>query len=151
MPTSTRFGLREFMAFNIKTRYALALRDHVLARPPGHRNAITGFWVAGLKRVQSEPIVRIAFLDTHQFVLEADIDVPGTHVMIPGRIEEYLDHERLKHQATELLNPEMRLQMRLCVQRCIDAGRIVVAFRNARAIDGDMDNNGRNPIWYTNG
>lgn len=135
----------KFMALNIKTQYALAIRDHVLALPPGHRNGITGFWVAALNRVQSETIIRIAFMNDHRFVMEADIDPRGTHVMVRERIEEYLDHERLKRRDHPLPDAEM-LQK---VQNCTNGRRIVVAFRNARAFDRDIHYVGRNPIWYT--
>lgn len=133
------------MALNIKTQYALAIRDHVLALPPGHRNGITGFWVAALNRAQNEAILRIALLNAHGFVLEADIDPEGTHVMVPEPIEEYLDHERLKRRDHPLPDAEMRQT----VENCIRGGRIVVTFRNARAFDGDPHHVGRNPIWYT--
>jgi len=133
------------VTFNVKSRYALAVRNHVIALPAGHRHGITGFWAASAWRVQNERLVRIAYLHDRRFVLEAEIDAEGTHVMVQGRFDEYIAHEVVKRADERLPVVELRRE----IQNCIDRGRIIVAFRNARAIDGDIEYSGRNPVWYS--
>lgn len=135
------------MAFNVKSHYALAVCRSVLSKPVGERNGITGFWKASLARVQDELVVRVAYLPDRRFVFEADIDADATHIMVSSRIDEYIEHECLKRSLSHSVLPldAIRKEMREAVEH----GRIVVAFRNARAFQGDIDHTARNPVWYT--
>jgi hypothetical protein len=89
----------------------------------------------------------MAYLPDRRFVLEADIDADATHVMVSSRIDEYIEHECLKRSQTHSLLPldAIRKEMREAVAH----ERIVVAFRNARAFQGDIEHPTRNPVWYT--
>ncbi len=84
------------MSFNVKSRLADAVVEAALSKPPGQRHGSTGFWKASLKRVLEHRHIRIATLHGHRFLLIAEIDKEKTHVMVPDRLEEYLEHERLK-------------------------------------------------------
>lgn len=135
------------MTFNIKSRFALAVSENALARPIGRRHGTTGFWVASLRRVQNERLVRMAYMPEHRFVFEAEIDADLTHVMTLTRIDEYIEHEYLKRlNSKEVLSSD---GVRNEIVRCIEQGRIVVAFRNAHAFDGATEHTGQNPVWYT--
>ncbi len=135
------------MPFNVKSHYALAVCKNVLSKPGGNRDGITGFWKASLHRVQNELVVRVAYLPDRRFVFEADIDADATHIMVSSRIDEYIEHECLKRSQTHSVLPldAIRQEMR----EAIAQGRIVVAFRNAHAFQGNIEHTGRNPIWYT--
>ena len=135
------------MPFNLKTRFGVTLRDVVLSKPSGQRNGVTGFWIASLNRVQDEQCVRIADLLERRYVLEGDIDAAATHAMVPARIDEYIAHEMLKRSRdTERVSMDwLKAQM----DRCIEQGRLVVAFKNARPIDGPIEHSGQNPVWYS--
>jgi hypothetical protein len=135
------------VTFNVKTRFALTLRDTVLSKPPGQRNAVTGFWVASLARVQDEQLVRIAYLPDSRFVLEADIDPAVTHLMVRDRMDEYIAHELLKRSRET--SPVSMDWVKSELEKCIDRRRVVVGFRNARPIDGPIENHGQNPVWYS--
>jgi hypothetical protein len=134
------------MSFNVKSRLADAVVEAALARPPGARHGFTGYWVASLRRVLDERVLRIATLNGHHFLLEAQIDPDATHVMRPDRMEEYVEHELLKHSKdkTALSIAAARARMK----ECITQGRIVVAFKNARPLAGPISSTGRNPVWY---
>jgi hypothetical protein len=132
------------MAFNVKSKYALLVRDEVLKKPPGKRNGFTGFWVASLKHIEKETTVRIAYMPKGLFVLEADIDHSNTRRMQEKDLDVYVRHENLKQKGKY---PREKLEK--IVRRCIRDGRIVIAFRNARSIVKDMNHSGRNPVWYT--
>lgn len=135
------------MAFNVKSQWARTVARHVLSKPAGNRDGISGFWVSSVPRIQNERIFRMAYLDDRRFVFEAEIDAGGTHVMQQSRFDEYLEHELLKR--SQSYHPMELAQLRRDIQDCINRGRIVVAFRNARAFAGDAGDTGRNPIWYT--
>jgi hypothetical protein len=123
----------------------LALAGHILSRP--NRDGISGFWRASLSRVQNERIYRLAYISERRFVLEADIDSEHTHVMVPDRFDEYIEHALLKRSH----NPRLvdLDALRRAIRKYINQGRIIVALRNARPIYGDAGDTGRNPIWYT--
>lgn len=134
------------MSFNVKSWLADAVVDAVLAKPSGSRHGITGFWLASLNRVLNERILRIGTLNGHHFLLAAEIDTIATHVMDPKRFDEYVEHEILKHSKDK---DSLSIQAaRTHVEECIEKGRIVVAFRNARAFTGGFKSNGRNSVWY---
>ncbi|PYS20755.1 MAG: hypothetical protein DMF72_20075 [Acidobacteria bacterium] len=135
------------MAFNVKSIWTSTVARNVLSKPAGMRHGMTGFWVASVPRIQKERIVRMAYLPNRRFVLEAEIDAGGTHVMAQSRFDEYLEYELLKRSQGG--HPLPVAQLRNDIQTCINRGRIVVAFRNARAYSGNADESGRNPIWYT--
>ena len=135
------------MAFNVKSNYALTVCESILSKPPANRHGITGFWIAALRRVQDERLVRLAYMPEHRFVLEADIDAAGTHVMVRSRLDEYIEHELLKRSRES--EPQSMDNIRAVLQRCIDQRRLVVAFRNARPLDGDINHAGQNPVWYS--
>jgi hypothetical protein len=134
------------VSFNVKSRLVEAVVDSVLAKPSGSRHGITGFWVASLDRVRHERILRIGTLHGRHFLLAAEIDPIATHVMDPKRFDEYVEHEMLKHSNDK--DPFSIEAARAHVQECVEKGRIVVAFRNARAFTEEFKNNGRNSIWY---
>jgi hypothetical protein len=135
------------MAFNVKTKWGETIRRHVLSLPPRERSLCTGFWLAALDRVKSERLLRIADMNTHRFVLEADIDPDETHSMHPDRIEEYVKIELLKRTGAD---QAVTLQeVREHVRRRLSKGGIVVAFRNARAYDAPLEHRGRLPFWYS--
>jgi hypothetical protein len=134
------------MSFNVKSRLADAVVDSVLAKPSGSRHGITGFWRASLDRVRNERILRIGTLHGRHFLLAAEIDPIATHVMDPKRLDEYVEHEILKHSKDK--EPHSIQAARAHVQECVEKGRIVVAFRNARAFTEEFKGNGRNSIWY---
>jgi hypothetical protein len=134
------------MSFNVKSRLAEAVVDSVLAKPSGSRQGITGFWLASLDRVRHERILRIGTLHGHHFLLAAEIDPIATHVMDPKRLDEYVEHEILKHSKDKDSYPIEAA--RAHVQECVEKGRIVVAFRNARAFTEGFKSNGRNSVWY---
>jgi len=134
------------MSFNVKSRLADAVVQAALSKPAGSRSGCTGFWKASLRRVLEHRHVRIATLDGHRFLLIADIDPENTHVMHPGRLSEYLRHEALKQSLQKKpLSPQ---EAEVKVKECIVQGRIVVAFKNARAISGALESTTRNPVWY---
>ncbi|MCP9850766.1 hypothetical protein [Cyanobium sp. Morenito 9A2] len=134
------------MSFNVKSWLVDAVVDSVLAKPSGSRHGITGFWLASLNRVRNERILRIGTLHGHHFLLAAEIDTDTTHVMDPNRLDEYVEHEMLKHSKDK---DSFSIQAaRAHVQECVEKGRIVVAFRNARALTGEFKSNGRNSVWY---
>lgn len=135
------------MAFNVRSEWARTVARHVMSKPAGRRHGISGFWTASAPRVQGERIFRMAYIPDRRFVLEAAIDPQGTHVMTQSRFEEYVEHEWLKLSQNHRALPLDRI--RRDVQTCIDRGRIVVAFRNARYYAGDIDIAGRTPFWYT--
>ncbi|WP_216916393.1 MULTISPECIES: hypothetical protein [unclassified Synechococcus] len=137
------------MSFNVKSWLVDAVVDSVLAKPSGSRHGITGFWVASLDRVRSERILRVGTLHGRHFLLTAEIDPDATHVMDPKRFDEYVEHEILKHSKDKVSYPIQAA--RAHVQECVEKGRIVVAFRNARAFTEDFRSNGRNSVWYENG
>jgi hypothetical protein len=131
------------MAFNVKSTWALALAG--LSRP--NRDGISGFWRASLPRVQNERIYRLAYISERRFVLEADIDSERTHIMVPDRFDEYLEHALLKRSRNpRLVDLDF---LRRAIRKYINQGRIVVALRNARPISGDAGETRRNPVWYT--
>jgi hypothetical protein len=135
------------MSFNVKTEFAATLRQAALAKPPNARIGVTGFWVASLRRVQESGILRIADLHDKRFVLEADIDAATTHIMVPERLDEYIQHELFKRsQQKSTISMQ---QVITTLQRCILKGRIVVAFRDARPIDRPTNHTTQNPVWYT--
>ncbi len=135
------------MTLNIKSNFALTIAQEALRRSAGERHGITGFWVASLHRVCNERLLRIAHMPQRVFVLEAEIDADATHIMVPERMDEYTEHERLKRAQ---LNRTLAIDdIRAEMNRCIDQGRLVVAFRNARAIDVHVEHTNRNPVWYT--
>ncbi|MCP9826965.1 hypothetical protein KBZ19_00470 [Synechococcus sp. L2F] len=134
------------MSFNVKSWLVDAVVDSVLAEPSGLRHGITGFWLASLNRVRHERILRIGTLHGHHFLLTAEIDPIATHVMDPKRLDEYVEHEILKHSKDK--DSYSIEAARTHVQECIEKGRIVVAFRNARAFTEGFKSNGRNSIWY---
>ncbi len=134
------------MSFNVKSRLAESVVDAVLVKSSGSRHGITGFWRASLNRVLNERILRIGTLNGHHFLLAAEIDPIATHVMDPKRLDEYVEHEILKHSKDK---DSYSIQAaRAHVQECVEKGRIVVAFRNARAFTGGFKSNGRNSVWY---
>lgn len=51
------------------------------------RHGVTHFWLASLKRVQDERLIRIAYMPDRRFVLEAEIDGEATHVMVAERLD----------------------------------------------------------------
>ena len=119
------------MSFNVKSWLVDAVVDSVLAKPSGSRHGITGLWLASLDRVRNERILRIGTLHGHHFLLAAEIDPVATHLMDPKRFDEYVEHEMLKHSRDK---DSCSMQAaRAHVQECVEKGRIVVAFRNARA------------------
>jgi len=134
------------MSFNVKSRLADAVVDAVLAKPSGSRHGITGFWLASLDHVRKERILRIGTLHEKHFLLAAEIDPIATHVMDPKCLDEYVEHEILKHSKDK--DSYSIEAARTHVQECIEKGRIVVAFRNARAFTEEFNSNGRNSIWY---
>lgn len=134
------------MSFNVKSRLVGAVVDAVLAKPSGSRHGITGFWLASLDRVRNERILRIGTLHGHHFLLAAEIDPVATHVMDPKRLDEYVEHEILKHSNDK--DSHSIQAARAHVKECVEKGRIVVAFRNARAFTGGFKSNGRNSVWY---
>jgi hypothetical protein len=134
------------MSFNVKSWLVDAVVDSVLAKPSGSRHGITGFWRASLDRVRNERILRIGTLHGHHFSLAAEIDPDATHVMDPKRLDEYVEHEILKH-SKDKVSFSMEAA-RAHVQECVERGRIVVAFRNARAFTEAFKSNGRNSVWY---
>jgi hypothetical protein len=104
-------------------------------------------WPTGLSRVQKQGLMRIAYMPDRRFVFDAEIDPDGTHIMVPERMDEYMEHELLKRSQT---NEALKLDViRSELEQCIKQGRIVVAFRNARAIHADTGYTGQNPVWYT--
>lgn len=134
------------MSFNVKSWLVDAVVDTVLAKPSDSRHGITGFWRASLDRVRKERILRIGTLNGHHFLLAAEIDPDATHVMDPKRLDEYVEHEVLKHsKGKDSYSIEAA---RAHVQECVERGRIVVAFRNARAFTEAFKSNGRNSVWY---
>jgi hypothetical protein len=135
------------LAFNVKSRWTRTVARHVFSKAKANRDGISGFWVASVPRIQNERIFCIACLDDRRFVLEAEIDAGGTHVMQQSRFDEYLEYELLKR--SQNYHPMELAQLRREIQDCINRGRIVVAFRNARAFAGDAGDTGRNPVWYT--
>ena len=136
------------MAFNVRSKWAHTVAHHVLSKPAGTRDGISGFWIASVPRIQNERIFRMAFLGDSRFVLEAEIDASGTHVMQQSRFDEYLELELLKRSQSD--HPVELAQLRREIQECIDRGRIVVAFLNARAFTEETRYRERNPVWYTN-
>ena len=139
------------MAVNIKFDQALVVCKSVLSKPVGERDGITGFWHASLPRVQGQSLIRIAAMRRRRFVLEAEIDPEGSHMMTPERMEEYINHELLKRSLNlHGLSPDevrkARDKIREILRPC---DRIVIAFRNARPLDGVIEHLGKNPIWYT--
>ena len=135
------------MPFNVKSNYSLAVCKNVLSKPVGKRNGITGFWKASLPRVQNELIVRVAYLPDRRFVFEADIDADASHVMVASRIDEYIEHECVKRSQAHSLVPLDAIRKDMIA--AIAGERIVVAFRNARVFQGDIEHTARNPVWYT--
>lgn len=134
------------MSFNVKSWLVDAVVDSVLAKPSGSRHGITGFWRASLDRVRKERILRIGTLNGNHFLFAAEIDPIATHVMDPKRLDEYIEHEILKHSNDKDSYPIEAA--RAHVQECVEKGRIVVAFRNARAFTEAFKSNGRNSVWY---
>jgi len=148
------------MAMNIKFEDAdaVAVCSAVLSKPAGERDGITGFWRADLARVKNEHVIRLADMSRRCFLLEAEIDSEDTHRMDPKRREEYIDHEIVKKQIRlERLSPDERRTARDKIwnnnlQPCVDGKplpRVVIAFRNARPLSGEIDHLGKSPIWYT--
>ena len=135
------------MAFNIKTRQAHSLWAELEAKPEIDRDGFSGFWKASLERVRGERIVRVADIDSRRFVFEAEIDPAETHTMTMARFNEYRAHEEVK--AVDAAYAASLGPLDRAIRDCIAQGRIVVAFRNARAADGELDHVGSNPIWYT--
>ena len=139
------------MTVNIKFNQALAICKSVLSKPAGERHGITGFWHASLRRVQDQRLIRLADMTHRRFVLEAEIDPAGTHMMVPERMEEYIDHELLKRSLNlDGLSPDevhkARDKLRQLLRPC---DRIVIAFRNAHVLGGEIEHRGKNPVWYT--
>ena len=138
------------MTVNIKFNQALAICKSVLSKPAGERHGITGFWHASLRRVQDQRLIRLADMPHRRFVLEAEINPAGTHVMVLERMEEYIDHELLKRSLKlDGLSPDERVKARDNVREILrHCDRVVIAFRNARALNGQIEHGGKNPIWY---
>ena len=134
------------MSFNVKSWLVDAVVDSVLAKPSGSRHGITGFWRASLDRVRKERILRVGTLHGRHFLLAAEIDPIATHVMDPKRLDEYVEHEILKHSNDK--DSYSIEAARAHVQECVEKGRIVVAFRNARAFTEAFKSNWRNSFWY---
>ena|SRR5437667_4623871 len=139
------------MAVNIKFDRALAVCKSVLSRPPRERHGITGFWHASLRRVRNQRLIRLADMPHRRFVLEAEINPAGTHVMVLERMEEYIDHELLKRSLNlDELSPDevhkARDKLREILRPC---DRIVIAFRNAHVLGDEIEHRGKNPVWYT--
>ncbi|WP_094584968.1 hypothetical protein [Synechococcus sp. BO 8801] len=134
------------MSFNVKSWLVDAVVDSVLAKPSGSRHGITGFWRASLDRVRNERILRVGTLHGRHFLLAAEIDPIATHVMDLKRLDEYVEHEILKHSNDK--DSYSIEAARAHVQECVEKGRIVVAFRNARAFTEAFKSNGRNSVWY---
>ena len=135
------------MAFNIKTRQAHALWAELEEKRAEERDGFSGFWRASLERVREQRLLRVADLDSRRFVFEADIDPAATHAMTMARMDEYRRHEAVK--AVDAAYAASLGPLDEAIRRCIAQGRIVVAFRNARAIDDVMEHSGSNPVWYT--
>lgn len=134
------------MSFNVKSRLADAVVQAALSKPAGHRHGCTGFWKASLKRVLEERYLRIATLNGHRFLLLAEIDPEGTHTMQPERLGEYIEHEFLKQSLEQ--TPLSQSEAEAKVKERLVQGRIVVAFKDARAISGSIETTSRNPVWY---
>jgi len=62
-------------------------------------------------------------------------------------IFEYVEHELLKHSRDGV--PRPLDDVRALVRGCIEQGRVVVAFRNARATDVETGHVAQNPLWYS--
>jgi len=114
--------------------------------------------------VQNEQLIRLADMTHHRFILEAEIDPENTHSMDAKRREEYIDNEPVKKRIRlDKLSPdEQRIardrvwneNLLPCIIRKRSDGiqlppRIVIAFRNARAISGEMKNYNKSAVWYT--
>mgnify|MGYP001809604615 CR=1 FL=1 len=134
------------MSFNVKSWLVDAVVDSVLTKPSGSRHGITGFWIASLDRVRSERILRVGTLHGRHFLLAAEIDPDATHVIHPKRFDEYVEHKILKRSKDK--DSYSIEAARAHVQEGVEKGRIVVAFRNARAFTGEFKSNGRNSVWY---
>jgi hypothetical protein len=154
------------MAVNIKFEHddAVAVCSNILSKPAEKRHGITGFWAAKLSHVQNEQVIRLADMTHHRFLLEAVIDPEDTHSMDAKRREEYIDHELVKKRIRlDKLSPDERRMARdrvwkenlqPCINRKRSDGtqlppRIVIAFRNAHAISGEIKNFNKNAVWYT--
>ena len=135
------------MVFNVKTRWAAGICAHVLALPAGQRNWSSGFWTASVASVQGAQTIRIACMRRRLFLLEGVIIRAEVHQMCVERMHEYLALERVKRSCdpTPVSDDELLVKLHDCIQR----GRIVVPFCDARIMNLPLTNTGRSPFWFT--